>query len=114
MKNILAIIEPQAVTELEDSGDNLEEYLGKLVEKAPSTAVLTTMANSNSEGLQGTSQTQMTALMEVMKDLHAKLGVTLELRIIKNDLIQNFDGIELEDRGEKARHSRLFKSFMMS
>jgi len=98
MKESLAILEPQR-----QAGGVLGEAGGK----AASTAISTTMAKSNSEGLLGTSQPQMAYLMEGMKDLHAKLDATLELAtIMTNDLIQDFDGIQLE---EQRRESKTFQ-----
>jgi len=99
MKEHLAILEPQVMKESEDSEDNLEDNLGKLVEKAANTAMSTTMAKSNSEGLQGTSQTQMTDLMEGKKDLCIKLDATLEcVTIMKSDLIQDSNRFQLEEQ----------------
>jgi len=55
------------------------------------------MAKSNSGGLQGAPQTQLSDLVEGMKDLHVKLDATLEFTtLIRSDLIQNFNGIQIE------------------
>ena len=46
MKEMLAILEPQALQELETSEAKLKEYLGKLVETAVNRAISSTMASS--------------------------------------------------------------------
>ena len=46
MEEILAILEPQALQELETSEAKLKEYLGKLVETAVNRAISSTMASS--------------------------------------------------------------------
>ena len=100
MKEILVTLEPQGLREeSERCEEDLEEHLETLVESATSKAISTNLASTSSGGGQGISQTQMSDLVEETKDLHIKLDAALHfVTLLKSDMIQDFNGIEIEER----------------
>ena len=81
MKKILVTLVPHALREeSEGSEDDLEDQLERIVENETSKAISTAFTRISSGEGQGTSQTQMSDLVEGMKDLNTKLDTEWSLQ----------------------------------